>query len=195
MILIDNKLRPLDKLLQQPPLLGEPMTQKFLALALLFVAAPAFAESDLSLFGETYAGAFKGYTCGENSGLTATPAAFKNNNFNFTSLTTDAHLRTGLLLATFTENGSTCRYSVIVDVDAKNDILRIQASKAFDPQNISSCVNGKQFLDSLIDGVHYLYFGHPHNAALQFAMPDAFSVCGGRGNFVGPVFQYAGRTR
>ncbi len=164
-------------------------------LALLTLLAPfaASADGDLTLPGERWYSKFDRYVCNPmQEGTAVTPSELSAIDVNFLRLTTDRSLDNVLLLATFTENETTCRYSALLFADNAAQRARLLQSKAYAPDERSLCASGKALLDRLLGDVKYLYYGHPHRVALMMETADAQNICGASMNAVGVDFLVTG---
>jgi len=165
----------------------------FLAVMALFPATFAAAnEGDLVLPGERWIAKFDKYVCAAFGAAVARPAAFEDFNVNFEQITTDYTLDNVLLKASFEENGVYCRYSAFLFADNAKHTVQLVESKAYAPNGGSDCAAGKALLDKALDFNDYLYYGHPHNAAIMVSVPGAEAVCGQ--NLIGVNFVVKGRV-
>lgn len=154
--------------------------KKFVLMAALALLTAAFAganEGDLVLPGERWLGKFDKYICAAFGAAVERPAAFEAFNVNFEQVTTDYSLDNVLLKASFEENGVYCRYSALLFADNAAFTIQLVESKAYAPAG-GSCENGKALLDTALTFNEYLYYGHPHNAAIMVSVPGATEVCG-----------------
>lgn len=169
--------------------------KKFVLLAAMALFPAAFAaanEGDLVLPGERWIAKFDKYVCAAFGAAVARPAAFEEFNVNFEQITTDRTLDNILLKASFEENGVYCRYNAFLFADNAEQTVRFVESKAYAPNGGSDCAGGKALLDTALQFNKYLYYGHPHNAAIMVSVPGAEAVCGQ--NLIGVNFVVKGRV-
>lgn len=169
--------------------------KKFFALALmaLLPAAHGLAtEGDMVLPGERWIAKFDKYVCAAFGPSVARPSALESINATFEQITTDRSLDNILLKATFEEDGVTCRYNVLLFADNAAQTVRLVESKAYAPAGGSHCSNGKTVLDTAFVFNQYLYYGHPHNAAIMMPVPGAEAICGNQ--LIGVNFVVKGRV-
>lgn len=170
--------------------------KKFIAASLLSIASLSSAianEGDLVLAGEKWIASFKNYNCAAFGQPVSAPAAFQKLNVVFEKITTDATLDNGLLKATFTEGGASCRYNAILFADNAASTIRLVDSKAYAPAKNSDCAEGKRMIDSALEANNYLYWGHPHNLTIMAPALGAEAVCGN--GLVGINFVVSGRVQ
>lgn len=170
---------------------------RILSLAVLFSCATAFAaDGDLQLPGERWLTKHNGYVCNPmQNGSAQTPAALAAINAKFEGMSTDFSLDNALLLGTFDDAGTTCRYSALILADNSTQHSRLQQSKAFAPSGEEICARGKAILDGLLADVDYLYYGHPHHVAFMMKTDDAEAICGAGNKVIGLDFVLTGRKQ
>lgn len=168
---------------------------KFLASALLLAfSLSSFAQdADLVLAGEKWIAKHTGVVCAAFTPTVALPSGFANINVKFETVTTDKTLDNGLIKATFTENGNSCRYSAFLLADNAASTIRLVESKAFGADKNVDCSNGKSVLDAALESNDYLYYGHPHNLAIMVPVEGAAAICNGS-NLIGINFVVAGKV-
>ncbi len=163
----------------------------------MFFSSLAFAQTDIQLPQEKWAGQFTKFVCDDSGQAVSAPTTMSNMNVNFEMISTDRTLDNALLRATFTENGRTCRYNAVLFADNANNRVQLVQSLAFTTEGEATayrdCVQGKEVLDQLLLDNEYLYYGHPHNLAIMAPMVDAANVCGEGAEFVGINFGNAGK--
>ncbi len=165
-----------------------------LGLASLASTAQA-AEGDLVLPGAKWWAGFESYVCSPEQTGVSTPAFLADLNVKFDRIVTDSTLDNVLLTANFAEGESDCRYSAILFADNAAKTIRLVESKAFAATGDATCQAGKEVLDSKVSATNYLYYGHPHRAAIMMATPDAEALCGAGATAVGPAFVVKGKIQ
>lgn len=168
--------------------------KKLLLVAMVLSSVSAFAqESDLTIPGEKWIAKFNKYVCAAfEDGVPAT-TTHSDLNIQFSQITTDYTLDNGLIKATFTQDGVTCRYSAIMFADNAASTIKLIESKAFAPEGGSDCNLGREVIDSQLIMNDYLYYGHPHNLAIMVPDSRASEVCGEAATHIGINFVVSGR--
>ncbi len=153
----------------------------FLALATNSALATTI---DLELPGERWLSRFDRYVCDTNAELTEkarTPAALESIRVNFEQLSTDRSLRSLRILATFEEEGVTCRFSALATADIIEKTVKINQSQSFAPAGGSACENGHFLLNRYLGDIKYIYYSHrPHRVALMMPAEDSAAICPGK---------------
>jgi hypothetical protein len=172
------------------------MMIRILSLAAFLGSVSAIAaEGDLTLPGERWYARFERFVCESGAfqpGSARTPATLAAMNVKFERISSDRSLDNVLLLASFEEKGTACRYSAILFADNAKRTAKLVESKAFASSGSVSCAEGKRKLDGYLADMNYLYYGHPHHAALMMPVEDAQSICGGNETAVGADFVVTG---
>ncbi len=168
------------------------MKKIIFALMMTFPFSQAFANQDLVLDGERWLAKFTAYVCDDgNTQAAAIPSEIAARNIVFTSASTDYSLDTVLLKATFTEEGSTCSYSTILEADNAQWTVALADSKAYATTGDSSCAEGKAYLDTLLAFNTYKYLHG--RVAIYVPFTDAAPLCGS--DKVGIHLQVTGRVQ
>lgn len=171
------------------------MKKLFAALLLATFSLTSMAQDgDLILHGEKWIASAKGYICSAYGTAVEAPADFAKLNVKFEKITSDSTLDSGLIKATFTENGKACRYNAIVFADNAASTYRIVTSKAYAPADNSACAEGRAILDAAFAAGEYLYWGHPHNLTFMVPVEGADVTCPGA-THVGVNFVVSGRVK
>lgn len=166
--------------------------KKMFLMALVLSASSAFAhENDMVLPGAKWVAKFKSYVCAAFGPEMSRPAAFEERQVVFETMTTDSTLDNGLLLASFVENGTACRYNALILADNAAATLRLVESKAFATEGAGDCSAGQAMLDGYFAANNYLYYGHPHNLAIMAPVGGSRELCGA--DMIGVNFVVAGR--
>lgn len=167
-------------------------------LVSMMLMLPGVSQAgDLTLPGEKWLATFDKFICAAFEGAVDRPAVLEQLSVNFEQITTDSTLDNVLLKATFEENGKACRYNAILFADNNAQVYELVQSIAYDPaaENGASyrdCTAGKETLDTALAGNKYLYYGHPHNAALMMTGVGAEAVCGSGAEAIGANFVVRG---
>ncbi len=169
--------------------------KNFLALALILTVSftASAQEADYVLAGEKWIAKTNGIVCAAFTPSVQMPAGFANINVAFEQITTDMTLDNGLLKATFTEDGKTCRYNAVLLADNAAATIRLVNSKAYAPAGDSDCAVGKTVLDAAFESNDYLYYGHPHNLAIMVPVEGIDAVCPGA-SVIGVNFVVTGKV-
>jgi hypothetical protein len=167
---------------------------KKVILTLLF-SSSAFANTDLVLPGERWLAKASGYICQAFGAKVEAPSIHQEMNLRFESISTDRTLDNGLIKATFSENGTLCRYSAILLADNDQSTIKLVKSKAYAPnQNEVECEEGKSILDENLASNNYLYWGHPHHLTILSPVEGSQVICGDSATHVGIDFVVSGRV-
>lgn len=163
-------------------------------LAALSLTSAFATEGDLTLPGERWEAKFTAYVCADGNTQTASvPADFASRKIVFGRATTDMSLDNLLLKATFEENGVVCNYSALVFADNAAWTAKLVESKAYAPNGGSECVEGKAYIDSMLDFNAYKYLHG--RAAVMIPVADAAAQCGAEATTVGLHFQVTGKIQ
>lgn len=162
------------------------------SLVSLFSASVFAQNADLTLPGAKWQAKFNGYICDTSGTKVSAPSAFTNFDVQFIDIVTDSTLDNGLIKATFTEDGKTCRYSAIVFADNAASTMRLVESKAYASIDNTDCPAGKAVLDAALESNNYLYYGRPHNLGIMASVEGAADLCPGS-DLVGINFVVSGK--
>ena len=162
--------------------------KKTMTLLLALAATTAFANTDLEIAGERWEAKHTGYTCAAFAGESNSPLSHEKINAKFEVIRTDKSLDNALILATFEEGNSVCRYSSILIADNAASTIKLVKSRAYALNGNSKCLNGKNILDSNLANNEYLYWGHPHHVTIMMPVKDAETTCGPEATHVGLDF-------
>lgn len=162
-------------------------------VALIFSSQLFASSGDLTLPNLKWFANFTGYICAAFTPVVARPAGHEELNVIFETIKTDSTLDNILLEATFQEEDSICRYTAILlaDNDASTSVLVNSSARLV--SGTSECLSGKALLDSQFEANDYLYYGHPHNAALMVPSAGAEALCGAGATHIGINFVVKGR--
>ncbi len=158
-----------------------------LTLSFMSVFAQA-QEQDLELAGERWVAGHKGYLCEAFGDYVSVPTSHSKMNFTVERLSTDRTLDNVLIVATFEEEGVTCRYSSLLFADNDKGTVELLQSKAYSPTLESNCLVGKQILDEQLQFNDYLYWGHPHHVTIMIPENSANSICNNGTGLIGVDF-------
>ena len=165
------------------------MNNKFFISALALLSVTTFANEDLNLGGqERWEAKSTGYICEAYKSSPSAPKSHEDLNVEFEVLRTDKTLDNGLVLATFNEGTSQCRYSALLFADNAASTIRLVESKAYAINGSSDCIEGKELLDNQLFDNDYLYWGHPHHVSIMMPVQSAKVICGEGATHVGLDF-------
>lgn len=163
-------------------------------LAALSITSVFATEGYLTLPGERWEAKFTAYVCADGNTQTASvPADFAAKNIVFGRATTDMSLDNLLLKATFEENGVACNYSALIFADNAAWTAKLVDSKAYAANGGSECLEGKAFIDSILEFNAYKYLHG--RAAIFVPAVDAASQCGAEATTIGLHFQVTGKIQ
>lgn len=169
--------------------------KKILAVALSTLSMSAFAQDgDLVLQGAKWIAKFENFICVEAGPSVGAPSSFEKLNVKFEALTADSTLDNGLIKASFSENGKSCRYNAIIFADNAASTYKIVQSKAYNTADNSECAEGKATLDEALTAGDYLYWGRPHRITFLASAEGAEVSCPGSSQ-VGVSFVVSGRIQ
>ena len=168
------------------------MKKLFILSLMVLFSTQAVIAQDMELPGEKWIAKFNKYVCSNTGVAVDAPKAFTDLNVAFEQITTDSTLDNGLLKATFTVEGKTCRYNALMFADNAAYTIRLVESKAYSLEE-ANCTDGKALLDAALESNSYLYYGRPHNIAIMVSVDGATEVCNGS-SAVGINFVVAGRV-
>ncbi len=163
-----------------------------LLIALTLFTTASFANADLKLPGERWEAKSIGYRCAAYADDSSAPFSHDEFDVQFEYLRTDKTLDNGLVIATFTEEDSVCRYSAILLADNAKSTIKLVESKSYASQGSSECLEGKAIIDSQLKDNDYLYWGHPHHLTIMMPVESAQEVCGEGATHVGLDFLVSG---
>ena len=166
---------------------------KSVILTMIVLSSSVFANEDLSIAGARWEAKTSGYKCAAYGEESKAPLDHSKINAKFEVIRTDRSLDNGLILATFDEDGSKCRYSAILLADNAASTIDLVQSKAYTLSGNSKCLVGKDVLDSSLLANDYLYWGHPHHLTIMMPAKSATSICGANATHIGLDFTVSGR--
>lgn len=161
-------------------------------LALVFSSTLFAADGDLTLPGERWLAQFNGYICAAFTSFVEKPASHSEIQVQFESIKSDHSLDNILLKGSFTEGNTECSYTAILLADNAASTAKLVESRAVALDAGGSCEEGKRLLDSQLESNDYLYYGHPHNAAIMLPDATAKEVCGESATHIGINFVVKG---
>lgn len=165
--------------------------KKLLAVsALTLLSTGAFAQ-DVQFPGqERWLAQHAGFICGTDKATSvAVPQEFKTRAIMFTYMTTGYSLDKGKFVAGFFENGAECRYTFLADADKNGNLVRTESTAYAVNGGNSTCADGKNYLDSIINTNTYAYLHE--SLALNIPVADAAAICGEGATTVGLFFKKA----
>lgn len=169
--------------------------KKMLLCALMGLSLNVLANDDLTLPGAKWVAKSTGYVCEAYGAAVVGPVSHVDLDVKFENIVTDSTLDNGLVKATFTQDGSICRYSAILLADNALSTIKFVDSKAYAVSGNSDCLAGKQTLDENFAFNNYLYWGHPHHLTILVPATSAEAVCGAGATHVGIDFVVSGRLQ
>jgi hypothetical protein len=159
-----------------------------LVIGMMFLNGVLFASEDLKLPGERWEAKATGYRCAAFAADSNAPLSHDDFQVKFEFLRTDRTLDNGLVVASFREQDSECRYSAILLADNSASTIKLVRSHAYASAGESTCLNGKKVLDKHLADNEYLYWGHPHHVTIMMPVASAEVICGPQATHVGLDF-------
>lgn len=154
----------------------------------LFISSATFA-GDLTMPGERWEALPQGYICAAYGDQLDVPMAHQEMDLQFDYIRTDITLDNGILIGSFMENGTVCRFSAIMLADNAASTIELVESRAYSEDGATDCSQGKALLYQQLASNDYLYWGHPHRLTIMIPSESAEALCGAGSTHIGLNFQ------